>query len=278
MSYSESRIIETKILGNDKIAEGIYRLTLDYTLSHLDIKPGQFVNLYLNDKSMILPRPVSICEIEGDRLTLVYRVVGKGTEVLSGYQPGELIRVSTPLGNGYDVDDVMQCLENTSGKSIVLASGGIGVAPMLELAKSLRREIKEDTELIAAIGFQDEVFLKGELECYCDKVLVATENGLCGHKGNVLELIKSFGPIAAYYLACGPKAMLKALTEYCGENKSPIQVSLEERMGCGYGACVGCSCKIHETNENGVEIKLKKVCKDGPVFRGNEVVWNDALS
>ncbi|MDF2654653.1 MAG: dihydroorotate dehydrogenase electron transfer subunit [Bacillota bacterium] len=298
MTGFEPRILESKILGNDCIAREIYRLTLKYDNAEVKIKPGQFVNLYLNDKSMILPRPVSVCEAGNDRLTLVYRVVGKGTEALSGYAPGEMIRVSTPLGNGYDISDVVSTVKGAS-KKIVLAAGGLGVPPMIELAKTLRNEIEgradnsatpdtsaasntgataslPDTdkkpEIVAVVGFQDEVFLKEELERFCHRVLVATDSGISGFHGNVVELMKTFEQPGDYYLACGPKLMLKAVSEYCLEKNLPIQVSLEERMGCGYGACVGCTCKIKEDHES---VKLKKVCKDGPVFRGNEVVWDD---
>ena len=292
MTGFEPRILESKILGNDCIAREIYRMTLEYDNADTKIKAGQFVNLYLNDKSMILPRPISVCETGNNRLTLVYRVVGKGTEALSCYVPGETIRVSTPLGNGYDLSDVVWTGEGAP-KKIVLAAGGLGVPPMIELAKTLRKEIEENagnsatqdsrataslsdnarrTEIIAVIGFQDEVFLKEELERYCDRVLVATDSGVSGFHGNVVGLMRTFEQPGDYYMACGPKLMLKAVTEYCLEKNLPIQVSLEERMGCGYGACVGCTCKIKEDHES---VKLKKVCKDGPVFRGNEVVWDD---
>lgn len=292
-------ILESKILGNKQIAREIYRMTLEYEGGETEIKPGQFVNLYLDDKSMILPRPVSICEVENNRLTLVYRIVGKGTEALSSYAPGDRIRVSTPLGNGYDVTDIALRLGTECPKTIVLVAGGLGVPPMIELAKSLRKAIAgsidmpaadlanevapvlsadmaaANKKLIAVIGFQDEVFLNEELEQYCDSVLVATDNGSRGFHGNVLELIKTAGNPGDYYLACGPKPMLKAVADYCVEKNIPIQVSLEERMGCGYGACVGCTCKIKEENDTEVPVKLKKVCKDGPIFRGNEVVWDD---
>ncbi|QOX62281.1 dihydroorotate dehydrogenase electron transfer subunit [Anoxybacterium hadale] len=275
MTGSESRILESKILGNDQIAREIYCMTLEYEGWESEMKPGQFVNLYLNDKSMILPRPVSICEAEKGKLALVYRIVGKGTEALSSYAPGDIIRVSTPLGNGYDVTDIALRLGTDSSKTIVLAAGGLGVPPMLELAKSLRKAIEPNIKLTAVIGFQDEVFLCEELEQYCDSVLVATDNGSKGFHGNVLELMKAEGDPGDYYLACGPKPMLKAVSDYCVEKNIPIQVSLEERMGCGYGACVGCTCRIKEENDEKVPFKLKKVCKDGPVFRGNEVVWDD---
>lgn len=271
MTGFEPRILESIILGNECIAREIYRLTLEYDNAEMKIKPGQFVNLYLNDKSMILPRPVSVCEAGNNRLTLVYRVVGKGTEVLSGYAPGETIRVSTPLGNGYDLTD-SAWTRNGAPKKIVLAAGGLGVPPMIELAKTLRRELERKTEIIAVIGFQDEVFLKAELEQFCDRVLVATDSGVSGFHGNVVELMRTMDQPGDYCMACGPKLMLKAVTEYCLEKNLPIQVSLEERMGCGYGACVGCTCKIKEDHDS---VKLKKVCKDGPIFRGNEVVWDD---
>lgn len=136
----------------------------------------------------------------------------------------------------------------------------------------------EKTKLIAMLGFQEEPFLAEELNSFCDEVYLASEKGTAGFRGNVLEMMGNRGISADYYLSCGPKPMLKALSGICGRSKKPLQVSLEERMGCGYGACVGCTCKIKENDDNsgdgGGKIRLKKVCKDGPVFFGSEVIWD----
>ena len=282
------KIIEAKILSNEQIASEIFRIILKVDGEEMDAAPGQFVNLYLHDKSMLLPRPISICFAEPGRITLVYKVVGKGTEALSGYCEGNVIRISTPLGNGYDLDGALSTAENGT---IALVAGGLGVPPMVELAKVIRKrfngfkqnenkesgstENSKTTKLIAIIGFQDEVFLDNVLKNYCDEVYIATETGTSGFQGNVIELMKAEGIGADYYFSCGPKPMLKALAGYCAQVGRPLQLSLEERMGCGYGACVGCTCKTKETEDGKEKVTQKKVCKDGPVFFGNEVIWDE---
>lgn len=276
---TKSKIIQSKIVSNTEIAHQIYRIILECGAEAGDQKPGQFLNVYLRDRSMLLPRPISICFAEAGQVTLVYRVVGKGTEALSGYKAGERLAVSTPLGHGYDLDAVFQALNQGLGsgpKTIALVAGGLGVPPMIELAKSIRKRLTErHIRLIAAVGYQEIPFLNRELEDFCDEVLIAAEKGEAGFRGNVLEMMETRRIEADYYLSCGPRPMLKALAELCGRQNKPFQVSLEERMGCGYGACVGCVCRIRETNEGVEKVKQKKVCKDGPVFFGNEVIWDD---
>ena len=160
--------------------------------------------------------------------------------------------------------------------------------PMVELAKAVRKQLAEEEKghnkdqigsirkkLIAVIGFQDEVFLDNVLRNYCDEVYIATESGTSGFRGNVIELMETEGIKADYYFSCGPKPMLKALVGFCDKIGKPLQISLEERMGCGYGACVGCTCKTRENEVGKSIVKQKKVCKDGPVFFGNEVVWDE---
>ncbi|HML38822.1 MAG TPA: dihydroorotate dehydrogenase electron transfer subunit, partial [Bacillota bacterium] len=148
---------------------------------------------------------------------------------------------------------------------------------MVELAKSIRERLSADGQirLIAAVGYQEAPFLNRELESFCDAVFLAVEKAGPGFRGNVLEMMEARGIEADYYLSCGPKPMLKALAELCARRNKPLQVSLEERMGCGYGACVGCVCKTRETDGGVEKMKQKKVCKDGPVFFGSEVVWDD---
>ena len=284
------KIIEAKIISNEVIADMIYRLVIQSGEFISDVQPGQFINVYLRDKSLLLPRPISICRADSGQLTLVYRIVGKGTKELSGYEAGEFLSVSTPLGQGYDLDHVFEeinkaNIEESDGinkkakKTIVLAAGGLGVPPMLELAKTIRMRIAEklidNVSIIAALGYQNETFLADELAEFCDKVLISTEDGSTGFRGNVLQMLEAGGWQADYYFSCGPKPMLKALNSYCERINRPLQVSLEERMGCGYGACVGCTCKTKESIDGETKLKLKKVCKDGPVFFGNEVVWDE---
>jgi len=304
-------IIEAEIIGNQEIAREVYRMILRYgdaggmQAAFNNSQPGQFINVYLRDRSMILPRPLSICSAEEDRITLVYRIVGKGTKELSGYREGELLRISTPLGRGYDLDHVFWTLNRAGadspekgrlcavGKTVALVAGGLGVPPMVGLAKTIRIMLEKNKDganpvrLIAALGFQDEPFLTEELRESCDEVHIATDSGTSGLRGNVMEMMEAKGIKADYYLSCGPKPMLKSLAEYCAAANKPLQLSLEERMGCGYGACVGCACRIKEKirdrgaaggntgAEAGTVIKRKKVCTDGPVFFGEEVVWDE---
>jgi dihydroorotate dehydrogenase electron transfer subunit len=270
-------IVEAHIINHTEIADSIYRITLQGSSSITEAKPGQFINVYLRDKSMLLPRPISICRAEKDRITLVYRVAGKGTKELSAYREGDPLKISTPLGHGYDIDAIFEAFEaaDSGTKTIALAAGGLGVPPMVELAKTIQRRVMKDkkSRLISLVGFQKEPFLIEELKSFCDEVHIAVENGAAGFRGNVLEMMEKQGIEADYYLSCGPRPMLKALAGYCDNNNKPLQVSLEERMGCGYGACVGCTCKTKEKNDG--KVKLKKVCLDGPVFFGNEVIWNE---
>ena len=281
-----NRIIEAKIIRNEQIADETFCLILQSNDCEIDARPGQFINVYLRDNSMLLPRPISICFSEKDRITLVYKVVGKGTKELSGYKPDGTIKISTPLGNGYDLDSVFSEITRKADGSytIALAAGGLGVPPMVELAKTIRgvlidRNIIENTSLeikmIAALGFQEEVFLVEELEKFCDEIHIATDKGTAGYQGNVLDMMEAQQIKADYYFACGPKPMLKAIANLCSKLDKPLQVSLEERMGCGYGACVGCTCKTQEMENGIVKVKQKKVCKDGPVFFGNEVIWDE---
>ena len=288
------KIIEAQILGHKEIADDIFRITLQTGPAaaapaedgepESAVIPGQFVNVYLRDKSMLLPRPISICRADRDQIILVYRVVGKGTKELSAYQTGETVRISTPLGNGYDLDALFNAMKDAGPetKTVALVAGGLGVPPMVELAKAIRsrprsgngrNDLNGQLRLTAAVGFQDNPFLIAELKSFCDEVFIASEKGASGFRGNVLEMMDQQGLAADYYLSCGPKPMLAALARYCAGVGKPLQVSLEERMGCGYGACVGCTCKARERKDG--SIKQKKVCLDGPVFFGEEVIWDD---
>jgi len=285
------QLMDAAVLENKRIAKDIFRLDIDAQEVTKDALAGQFINVYLNDRSMLLPRPISICLMDKNILTLVYRVVGKGTEILSGYQRGEKIRISSGLGNGFQVEEMFlspgNSSERTYGKeyTIALIGGGLGVPPLLELAKTIRKKIDDNKsrniqenggrqiKLIAVIGFQREAFLADSFNEFCDRIYLSTEDGWIGTKGNVMDVIREKDIQADYCLACGPKPMLKALASYCMANGVPLQVSMEERMGCGYGACVGCVCKTKKAGSG--ETERKKVCKDGPVFFGNEVVWDE---
>lgn len=279
------KILTGKILSNDKIANDIYRMNIENEEIG-KVKPGQFINIYLDDKSLLLPRPISICDASENSIVIVYRVVGKGTNALSKYKEGDEVRVSTPLGNGYFVDGIkyeaefenhrriesISKVENYKGKKVAVVGGGIGVPPMVLLAKELK---VKGANVIAAVGFQEEPFLIEELKKHCEEVYIATDNGSVGFHGNAVQMIKDKDINADEYFSCGPKIMLRVLSEFCKEKNVPCQVSLEERMGCGYGACVGCTCKIKVKTDNGIEIQQRRVCKHGPVFFGEEVVWDE---
>jgi len=249
-----NKIVTAEIAENSEIAKEMFRLRLKLPGDYPRPKPGQFVNLYLNDASLLLPRPISVCDYEQGLLTLVCAVVGKGTEMISGYGVGTKIRVSTPLGNGF----------STGGSGhYLLVGGSFGVVPLLLLAKELAAQGRTDVR--AFLGFYDETLIVEEFPCVVE---VATDVGSCGFKGNVVELLEcSEIPVGTQILACGSKPMLCALSKFAAERGLYLQVSMEERMGCGYGACVGCVCKTTKGN--------RKVCDDGPVFDASEVIWDE---
>lgn len=274
----KKKVFVAKITENKKIADKIYRMIIKAPQISEDFCPGQFINVYLNDKSMLLPRPLSISSVCEDTVSLIYKVVGKGTKAMAAYCSGDTVRVSTSLGNGFWLEDIFHELDGNS-KVIALVGGGMGVAPLIGLARMLVKEKKargltdEAVQIVAIVGFQDGPILLEALEECCDYVYVASEKGTKGFKGNVIQLIEQNNIKANYYMACGPKPMLKALAHRCENTRVSIQVSLEERMGCGYGACVGCVCQTKEKETS--KIKFKKVCADGPVFFGNEVIWDE---
>lgn len=250
--YKETAII----IRQEEIADNIYSMWLKNDNIASEAVPGQFVSLYCNDGSRILPRPISICEIDrvDGALQLVYRVAGKGTEEFCGYHSGKLIEVMGPLGNGFPL----------KSKKAFLIGGGIGISPMLELAKQL------DCEKQIILGYRDrQTFLVNELKKYAD-VYIATEDGSVGTKGNVLNAIEENNLSADIIYACGPTPMLRALKEYGQKNNIETWISMEEKMACGIGACLACVCKSknkdHHTNVNN-----KRICKDGPVFLAQEV-------
>jgi dihydroorotate dehydrogenase electron transfer subunit len=243
-----NRVGYLKIIKNFNIAESIYTLQVELPADYPQPRAGQFVNVYLNDAGRLLPRPLSVCDFAPGVLTLAYVVAGGGTSLLSGYAPGTMLRVSTPLGNGFSPENE---------KPALLVGGGLGVVPLVYLAKQMQKPR-------IALGFRSEAFLTEAFPCPAD---IATEDGSSGFKGNIVEMLRQTDiPAGTVLYACGPKPMLKALTDFAAERGCTVQVSLEERMGCGYGACVGCVCKTKNGNE--------KVCEDGPVFMGSEVEWD----
>ncbi|OON91878.1 MAG: oxidoreductase [Epulopiscium sp. Nele67-Bin002] len=240
---------------NNRIGSKIYSMEIEQPEIANLARIGTFINLYPKTASLLLPRPFGISEISKTSITIVYEVVGKGTLEFSGYKPGDIVKTSRPLGNGFT-----PCYDNATH---VLVSGGIGIAPLVELAKHLPGKV------IAVMGFKDKSFLVGKMQGIGATTYVASDSGSEGFKGNVVELLKKENIIGDYYYGCGPKPMLKAVSEYCEQINRPIQVSMEGRMGCGYGACVGCSCKVKTADG----YTNKKICSDGPVFLGSEIFW-----
>ena len=219
-------------------------------------KAGQLISVYLNNKSKILPRPISICGIdkEAGTLRIVYRTVGDGTKELSDYKEGETVKILGPLGNGFTQKD----------KKAILIGGGIGIPPMLELMKQL------DCEKTAVLGYRDsDMFLKDEFEAVGD-VVISTEDGSYGTKGNVIDAIKEQGVEGSIIYACGPTPMLRGIKAYAEEMGIEAQISMEERMACGIGACLACVCKSKEKDAHS-NVNNKRICKDGPVFLSTEV-------
>ncbi len=247
------------VLSNNKLSEGIYDIVLECPECAAMAKAGQFIEIYPDNGVNLLARPISICEVGEKTLRIVFQVVGKGTELFSGLMEGDSVRILGTCGNGYDLK---------SG-SALLVGGGIGVPPLLETAKRL---IAAGSDVTVVLGFRSGSFLSEEFKKAGAKVYIATDDGSVGFKGNVVDLIKSEDLTADTVYSCGPKIMLKFLALHCEERNMPLQVSMEERMACGIGACVGCVVKIKdETAADGWA--HKKVCKDGPVFDSKEVCW-----
>ena len=265
-SISDDRLSTTKIenlLGNSVFtpADGIYSMWIQ-TQAADTAKPGQFISMYTTDGSKLLPRPISICEIDRTRgmLRVVYRVTGEntGTEQFSKLKSGDTIPVIGPLGNGFPY-------EKAEGKKVFLMGGGIGVPPILELAKQMKCEKKQ---ILA--GYRDaQTFLKEEFEAN-GELYISTEDGSVGTKGNVMDAIRENGLKADMIYACGPTPMLRAIKQYAEEQGIECYISLEERMACGIGACLACVCRSKEKDAHS-NVNNKRICKDGPVFLATEV-------
>lgn len=248
------------VISQECLLPGIFGMWLEAKEIAALAVPGQFVSLFTKDKSKLLPRPISLCEIDKEKglLRVVYRVTGKGTgtEQFSEMAKGDTIEIMGPLGNGFP-------LEEGKGKKAFLIGGGIGVPPMLELAKQL------DAEKQLVMGYRDEQFLTEEFQKN-GTLYLATEDGSAGTKGNVLDAIRENALTADIIYACGPAPMLRAIKRYAEENNIVCYVSMEERMACGIGACLACVCKSKEVDGHS-HVHNKRVCKDGPVFLSTEV-------
>lgn len=243
-------VLEQRIL-----AEGVYSMWLSTSIAK-EAVPGQFVSLYCEEHSRLLPRPISICEIDKERsaIRLVYRLAGEGTKEFSALQTDDEVKVLGPLGNGFPLE----------GEHPIVIGGGIGVPPMLELAKSL------SAKATIVLGYRDEqLFLKEQFEDY-GQVEIATDNGAVGVHGTVVDVLEQKQISGDVIYACGPKPMLAAVKRYAMEHEIKCYVSMEERMACGIGACLGCVCQTKEEDAHS-HVHNTRVCKDGPVFLAEEV-------
>ncbi len=238
------------VLSNDALTKSVYRMRLAGDLSSFT-RPGQFCNIAV--PGFYLRRPISVCDIEGDVLTLLYKVVGHGTEAMAAMQPGTALDVLCGLGNGYDTAK--------SGDRPLLLGGGVGIPPLYGLAKAL---LAEGKPVRAILGFNtaEEIFWVDEFRALGVDVTVTTADGSAGEKGFVTDALPAD---YSYFYTCGPLPMLRAVYE---KTFTSGQFSFEARMGCGFGACMGCSMK---TADGG----YKRVCREGPVFRKEEIVWEN---
>ena len=237
-----------EIRSNTRLTDSVYKMVLIGDTSDIT-NCGQFVNIQLD--GMFLRRPISVCDYDDETLTIVYKVVGKGTEAMSAMIPGKKLDILTGLGNGYDL--------TLAGQKPVLLGGGVGVPPMYNLAKKL---IAEGREVKVILGFNtaSEIFYEKEFKALGCDVQIATVDGSAGTRGVVTDLMR--GMSYTYFYTCGPEPMLKAVYR---ASKTSGQMSFEERMGCGFGACMGCSCKTLTG--------YKRICKEGPVMKKEEILW-----
>lgn len=239
-----------EVVSNKKIADKTFQMILKGDTSKIS-KPGQFLNIKIDDGfKYFLRRPISICTYKANEITIIYKILGKGTEVLAQKTIGDELDILLPLGNGYTIKN--------KPKKQILIGGGVGVPPLYELAKKM---YSQGITFDVVLGFntKNDVFYEKEFKKYSDHIYIATMDGSYGYKGNVLDLIKGLELKFDYYYSCGPEKMLEALIK----EKYVGQLSFEERMGCGFGACMGCSKKTVNS--------YKRICKDGPVLESWEV-------
>lgn len=256
--------VTAKVHLQQEIAPQIFDMMIETDLAAQAV-PGQFICVYTKDKSKLLPRPISICEVDKDNsmLRIVYRVAGEGTKEFAGYHAGETIDILGTLGNGFPV-------EEGKGKKVFLMGGGIGIPPMVQLAKELNAQNGGKQDIRTIVGYRDaQTFLKEDLEKYSE-VYIATEDGSVGTKGNVMNAIEENALEADVIFACGPMPMLRAIKKYAEEKNITAYISLEEHMACGVGACLGCVVKTKEVDHHS-HVNNARICTDGPVFEAKEV-------
>lgn len=247
-----------EVISTEQLASDVFSVWVKDDEIACNGQAGQFVSLYCANETRLLPRPISICEInkEDKAIRFVYRVVGEGTKEFSQLKASDKIQVLGPLGNGYKLE----------GKNVLVVGGGIGIPPLLELSKNL------DANKTIILGFKDELFLNKDFEKYGD-VYISTEDGSVGTKGNVIDAINENNLLNLdidMIFACGPTPMLAGLKEFAKKNNIKAQISLEERMACGVGACLSCVCKTKDIDSH-THVNNTRICKEGPVFYADEV-------
>lgn len=242
------KVIKSRITENKLISPKIYKLVVESDKLNEDIKPGQFFMLKTLDNAFLLPRPISVNDTEENKVTFLYRVEGMGTTTISKMRKDDEIQIFGPLGNGFDMNML-------KGK-IAIVGGGIGIAPLLYLAKKLGKSAD------VYLGYRDSVYIAEEFENYSNSLVIVTEDGKTGQKGFVTEYVK----IENYdvVVACGPEIMMNKIIAKCRDKNIKCYISLERRMACGLGACLGCT--VETINGN------KRACKDGPIFSSEELV------
>ena len=261
---------QLRVIMKEMLTEDICSLWIDAPYADT-ARAGQFVSFYSADASRLLPRPISICE-RNPRLgaiRFVFRIVGEGTRELAGLRSGQSVLTLGPNGNGYP-------LEEANGKRVLLVGGGLGIPPLLGLAKDLLTEpcgtdgMKRPKAVTVAAGYRSEPYLLEDLK-ESAAVFYATEDGSSGIAGNVLDAVRANPYPAELIFSCGPKPMLRAVASYAKEKGIPCYVSMEERMACGVGACLACTCET-VTEDPHYHVNKRRVCEDGPVFSADEVV------
>lgn len=238
-------IQKSKILENKLISEKIYKLVIEFKG---EIKPGQFFMLKTLDNSYLLPRPISVNDVNENKITFLYRVEGTGTTAMSKMRENDQIQSFGPLGNGFDTTKLLG--------HVAVVGGGIGIAPLLYLAKKLGKNAD------VYLGYKENVYISEEFEKYVENTVIVTEDGSIGQKGFVTEYIdfEKYDVV----VTCGPEIMMNKIVEECREKNVQCYVSLERRMACGLGACLGCT--VETVNGN------KRACKDGPIFSSRELI------
>ena len=238
-----------KIKSNQKIAQNVYEMILEGDTTYI-IRPGQFINIELD--GYYLRRPISVCDYDDKTITIIYKVVGNGTEKMATLKEGEILDILTGLGNGFEV--------KSSGERPLLIGGGVGTPPMYNLCKKL---VEQGKKPIVVLGFANigDVFYEEKFKEMGEEVYISTVDGSYGTKGFVTDIVKDLEDYT-YYYTCGPKNMLKAVYDTATTDG---ELSFEEKMGCGFGACMGCTCETTKGN--------KRICKEGPILKKEEIIW-----